>query len=585
MAPKGAEGTAWRGELFEGPEAPHPDPEPPPAVEPRAVALRATAPAPTPEAEGRQLALAGADQPRRLSGACSLNLDCVSCNSAWPHCAWCGTSATCHDTTPELVRLGSQAQHVVYSQQEYMRTYGASTVDGTSSSTCAIWIINRDSCSWVDGYCQKFMATTCPECKQLGGCGYCFSGGLTRSGCYSGSLSGPLRVQQSDAGCAGPDTWVFGNWSRYYTGNVWDPSCWETCRPYEGRFTARHGVFGMGDRSAQVYYAANSDCSWEIAPQDWGSGQLLEVIMEFSSLAARGDMLRLSKSAPSHGISGQWRVGEMLGAVGCVDSAVSCIAQRSVLTDGPAAISFVSAQRSKHSSGGVWSVRWRLVDGVEDGIPIRSFVWMGLAMILVPMLAVLLWVVWCRRRSRRHVATFGSSIEREGMQTSIEAVDIGTLERQYPRCKPRIVGDPVSARAGNEGPEAVHESNEISSEPAANNEGDSQSTPTCSVCLHELVAGEEVRGLPCEHVFHRCCIDAWFGRSNKCPLCRSLVMAPSRQQAALAPATSAPGPQSPPDPPAGAQLPPTRLYGLPRTWASGGRPSGRAARASGAVEI
>ncbi|CAN1813424.1 E3 ubiquitin-protein ligase RHA1B [Linum perenne] len=83
------------------------------------------------------------------------------------------------------------------------------------------------------------------------------------------------------------------------------------------------------------------------------------------------------------------------------------------------------------------------------------------------------------------------------------------------------------------------------------------SSPECSVCLSDFVAGEEVkcsvcladfakgdavRKLRCGHCFHRSCVDRWFeelGKSSKkggggggsfvvmtCPLCRSGVVSP-----------------------------------------------------------
>jgi hypothetical protein len=43
----------------------------------------------------------------------------------------------------------------------------------------------------------------------------------------------------------------------------------------------------------------------------------------------------------------------------------------------------------------------------------------------------------------------------------------------------------------------------------------------CMVCLEHLVAGQELRKLRfCRHVFHRSCIDTWFERTVRCPICR-----------------------------------------------------------------
>ncbi len=43
----------------------------------------------------------------------------------------------------------------------------------------------------------------------------------------------------------------------------------------------------------------------------------------------------------------------------------------------------------------------------------------------------------------------------------------------------------------------------------------------CMVCLEHLQTGQELRKLRfCRHVFHRTCIDTWFERTVRCPICR-----------------------------------------------------------------
>jgi hypothetical protein len=46
---------------------------------------------------------------------------------------------------------------------------------------------------------------------------------------------------------------------------------------------------------------------------------------------------------------------------------------------------------------------------------------------------------------------------------------------------------------------------------------------TCMVCLSEFEVGEEVRVLPCGHVFHAPCIDEWLRRCTDCPICKANV--------------------------------------------------------------
>ncbi|ORX80286.1 hypothetical protein K493DRAFT_320919 [Basidiobolus meristosporus CBS 931.73] len=49
--------------------------------------------------------------------------------------------------------------------------------------------------------------------------------------------------------------------------------------------------------------------------------------------------------------------------------------------------------------------------------------------------------------------------------------------------------------------------------------------PVCSVCLDDFRAGDLVKRLPCQHDFHRRCIDTWLTtKCNSCPLCKAIVM-------------------------------------------------------------
>ncbi|XP_050206323.1 E3 ubiquitin-protein ligase MBR1-like [Mercurialis annua] len=46
-------------------------------------------------------------------------------------------------------------------------------------------------------------------------------------------------------------------------------------------------------------------------------------------------------------------------------------------------------------------------------------------------------------------------------------------------------------------------------------------TTKCSICLEDLVIGSRVTRMPCNHEFHKACIQAWLGTAHACPLCRS----------------------------------------------------------------
>lgn len=42
----------------------------------------------------------------------------------------------------------------------------------------------------------------------------------------------------------------------------------------------------------------------------------------------------------------------------------------------------------------------------------------------------------------------------------------------------------------------------------------------CVICCCEYEAGEPIKLLPCLHMYHQGCIDAWLGRSHVCPVCQ-----------------------------------------------------------------
>ena len=44
--------------------------------------------------------------------------------------------------------------------------------------------------------------------------------------------------------------------------------------------------------------------------------------------------------------------------------------------------------------------------------------------------------------------------------------------------------------------------------------------PQCSICIGDFEQGEALRRLPCNHIFHRPCIDQWMATHTTCPNCR-----------------------------------------------------------------
>ncbi|KAJ7951804.1 RING/U-box superfamily protein [Quillaja saponaria] len=51
----------------------------------------------------------------------------------------------------------------------------------------------------------------------------------------------------------------------------------------------------------------------------------------------------------------------------------------------------------------------------------------------------------------------------------------------------------------------------------------SREDAVCCICLANYADGDELRELPCCHVFHGECVNKWLKMSTYCPLCRSVV--------------------------------------------------------------
>uniref|UniRef100_T1H6L1 RING-type domain-containing protein n=1 Tax=Megaselia scalaris TaxID=36166 RepID=T1H6L1_MEGSC len=45
----------------------------------------------------------------------------------------------------------------------------------------------------------------------------------------------------------------------------------------------------------------------------------------------------------------------------------------------------------------------------------------------------------------------------------------------------------------------------------------------CVICMIEFVTGDQIRYLPCLHIYHMNCIDDWLIRSLCCPSCMEPV--------------------------------------------------------------
>ena len=67
------------------------------------------------------------------------------------------------------------------------------------------------------------------------------------------------------------------------------------------------------------------------------------------------------------------------------------------------------------------------------------------------------------------------------------------------------------------------ETSKFSETAAAKKAREEQEELQCSICLCEFEGEDDVRRLPCNHYFHKGCIDGWLRISRVCPMCNQDV--------------------------------------------------------------
>ena len=50
-----------------------------------------------------------------------------------------------------------------------------------------------------------------------------------------------------------------------------------------------------------------------------------------------------------------------------------------------------------------------------------------------------------------------------------------------------------------------------------------QQQERCTICISDFEVGEELKQLPCRHIYHLECVDSWLKQENKCPVCKGEV--------------------------------------------------------------
>mmetsp|Transcript_10398 Transcript_10398/g.15075 ORF Transcript_10398/g.15075 Transcript_10398/m.15075 type:complete len:101 (-) Transcript_10398:202-504(-) len=51
-------------------------------------------------------------------------------------------------------------------------------------------------------------------------------------------------------------------------------------------------------------------------------------------------------------------------------------------------------------------------------------------------------------------------------------------------------------------------------------DGTPEEDRSCIVCISDHDVGDMLRVLPCQHAFHRKCVDQWLQLDKSCPLCK-----------------------------------------------------------------
>ncbi|KAM4630887.1 E3 ubiquitin-protein ligase Arkadia isoform 2-T5 [Polymixia lowei] len=104
----------------------------------------------------------------------------------------------------------------------------------------------------------------------------------------------------------------------------------------------------------------------------------------------------------------------------------------------------------------------------------------------------------------------------------------GTIERctyphKYKKVLERDIDEQLTPEAWasiGKNMHATPESRKLHGKQDEDEGADEDTEEKCTICLSILEEGEDVRRLPCMHLFHQLCVDQWLLTNKKCPICR-----------------------------------------------------------------
>jgi hypothetical protein len=163
---------------------------------------------------------------------------------------------------------------------------------------------------------------------------------------------------------------------------------------------------------------------------------------------------------------------------------------------------------------------------------------LGILMFIIATTSFTMHCIQRRRRDRLRRRIQSGELDLEQLGVKRLTVPRRVLEEMPLYTYPPEKGDPAQRLEAEPGSEAVRTADEpVQQVNATEKDGAATATatatpqtaflqPTCAICLDDFGAEESVvRELPCRHIFHAACVDAFLREnSSLCPLCKTSVL-------------------------------------------------------------